>query len=82
MSDKRFLTNTDFNKALPAEVSALFKVVGLKKKSSTNIHFTKYGDVNFKTISIAKAKQLVKLKFPYLVAKPIAKTKEPEDNGE
>jgi len=62
----KYLSVADFNKALPADVKAIVKVVDLEKQTSTRILFAKYGVVDFSKLSIAKANLLLAQGFPYL----------------
>ena len=70
------LTNKDYNKALPGETAKLFKVVSMGKRTSTKILFSKYGMVDFTTLSVQYAQRLVNKGFPYLEAIPAKKTEE------
>ena len=69
MSAPKYLTTKDFNKALPAEVAALFEVTGLEKRNSTCIVFHQYGTVNFAALTLARANQLMAQGFPHLQPK-------------
>lgn len=50
----------DLNSLLPADTKELFQIVKLEKESSSRIVFHKFGEVDFKTLSIPSAEQLVK----------------------
>jgi hypothetical protein len=68
MSDKQ-PKGLDLNKALPAETAEQFKVVGLETRQSTKVVSPKYGEVDFKTLSIKTAESLIKKGFPFIVKK-------------
>ncbi len=59
----------DLNKVLPAETAEKFKVEGLETRQSTKVVFPKYGEVDFKTLSIKTAEALIKKGFPFIVKK-------------
>lgn len=59
----------DFNKVLPAETAAEYKISGLDKNQSTKIFFPKYGTIDFKTLSVKKAEHLVKVGAPFISKK-------------
>ena len=67
-TEKHF-TDAMLTKLLPEDVQAKYKVVNIGKRSTNSIYMPKFGVVRFTDISIKKAEQLVKLKFPYLVPK-------------
>ena len=50
----------DLNKVLPAETAEQYKVVGLETRQSTKVVFAKFGEVDFKTLSIKSAEALIK----------------------
>jgi hypothetical protein len=75
-----YKTNSDFNKALPAETAKLFKVVGMKKRTSLKLVWPKWGVVDFQNLSVARATQLVNMKFPFL--SPLQPPKKTTDKGE
>lgn len=62
----RHLTSADFNKALPKEVAEKYKVVNVGKRTTLAFYHTVFGKVNFRTMTIHRADQLYKMKFPYL----------------
>ena len=66
------LTPVDFNKALPAETAEKFTItsdIGKGKHGSLKIFFAKHGEVDFTTLSVARAEQLVKQKASFIQAK-------------
>lgn len=65
----KYLTNSDMTAMLPKATAEKYKVVNLNKRTTGAFVHAKYGAINFKTLSLAKASQLLKLKFPYLEAK-------------
>lgn len=75
MSEKgKHHTATDLNKLLPKETAELYQIVNIGKRSSTAIYHPKYGSVDFKTLSVAKAQNLMKLKAPFIELKATPKT--------
>lgn len=68
-----YITNSQINKALPAETGKVFRVVGLSKRTSTRIVFAAFGEVNFGTLSLKYAIRLEKMGFPYLERIPTKK---------
>lgn len=76
MSEKKEKTLAElredaFNKKqaswLPDKTRELFKLQGIDEGSSPRKYYPGFGEINFTKLSIAKAEQLVKMKFPYLV---------------
>ena len=65
MSKPQYLGSKQLNALLPTETAQRYKVVGLEKQLSSRI-ITKHGEVNFKTISVERAAQLVKQGFPHI----------------
>jgi len=59
----------DFNKVLPAATADQYKIKGLEKQQSTKIVFHKHGTVDFKTLSLERAAQLVKQGAPFIEKK-------------
>ena len=59
----------DLNSQLPEEVSKLYKVVKLGKRSSTRFMSPDFGIIDLKTISLKKVEQLIKSKCPYFESK-------------
>ncbi len=68
MAKKKKYTKAEVSAMLPEKVAEKFEIVDIEFGSSRKV-FPKFGEVNFKTISEAKAEQLVKMKFPYLKKK-------------
>lgn len=66
-SDEKHYTDASLNKVLPEDVKAVYKVVNIGKRSTKSIYLPKFGIIQFDKISLKKAEQLVKNKFPYLV---------------
>jgi hypothetical protein len=65
-----YVTEADANNALPKEVSEQFKIVNWgDNRTSTKFYDRKFGEINLRTMSLAKAKQLVKKKCSFLEAK-------------
>lgn len=65
------LTVDDFNKVLPKEVAEKFAVTShIGKRSSTRVLFHKYGLVDFKSITLKRAIQLVQQGAPFIEVKP------------
>lgn len=78
MSDKKkYLSVSEMNKALPANVAERFSINDkIGNRTSTRSVFAKYGEVDFKTMSLARAEQLVKLQAPFITEKaktPVSK---------
>lgn len=68
MSKETYISAKDLNKVLPEATAAEFEVVGLEKRTSTKV-MSIHGEVDFTTLSVHRARQLVKNKFPHLKAK-------------
>ena len=67
---KKYVSLKEANAALPSEVAEKFEITNWSnKRTSTKVFYPKFGEVNFKTISVNRAAQLVKLNFPLLKAK-------------
>lgn len=62
-------TASDLNKLLPKATAEKYKIVNTGKRSSTTVYYPKFGVIDFKTLSVAKAKHLVKLKAPFIEEK-------------
>lgn len=62
------LNKKELDSWLPEKVAERFSVEGVVKGSSKKM-YPKFGIVDFKTISLARAEQLVKMEFPYLKKK-------------
>jgi len=60
------LTSAEFNSILPADTAKIYEVVGLSNRTSTRLMTAKHGEIDFSTLSPARAAQLVSQKFPYL----------------
>jgi len=60
----------DFNKVLPKETAELYKIKGLEKNQSTRIVFDKIGLVDFATLKVEDAKNLIKKGATFIVEKP------------
>jgi hypothetical protein len=65
MSKPKYLGSKQFNSLLPSETAQRYRVVGLEKQLSSRI-ITKHGEVNFKTMSLSRAAQLVKQGYPHI----------------
>lgn len=57
MAKKQF----DMNKVLPEETRELFTVRLERNRNVTKVHFAKYGEVDFKKLSVRAAQNLVNL---------------------
>lgn len=68
-AEKKTVNYVNFSNILPKDVKEKYKVVGLTKKTSGRIFIPKFGEINFRTISLKKADSLVKRGFPYLAKK-------------
>jgi len=66
---EKYLTNSDFNKALPKETADRYKVVGMTKRNSLRVSYAKFGLVDFRSLSLKHAEHLYNQKFPYLEKK-------------
>lgn len=71
MADKaKFLSASDLNKVLPTAVAERFQINSkIDKIASTRSVFAKHGTVDFKTLSLARAEQLVKQQAPWIEEK-------------
>lgn len=69
MSKGSYITLAQANKALPESTSASFEIVNFEKRTSTRFYSAKYGLVDLKKLSVARAKQLVALKAPFIKEK-------------
>ena len=69
MSKKGYYSASDLNKLLPAETALKFKIVNTQKRTSTVMVHAIFGRVDFKTLSIARATQLLKQKAPFIEEK-------------
>lgn len=66
-STQKYVTKSAAEKVMSKDVLEAFKLVNWpKKRTSTKIFHSKFGEIDFKTMSLTRAKQLVKLGFPYL----------------
>lgn len=75
MTKKTHYSASDLSKVLPKEVSDLYKVVKLSKRSTAAIVVGNFGKINFKTLTLKKAEYLVKNGFPFLEKLPTKKSK-------
>lgn len=65
MSSPKYYGSKEFNKLLPLETAQRYKVVKLEKQNSEKLN-TKYGIIDFKTLSVSRAAQLVKHGCPWI----------------
>ena len=64
----------DLNSILPSETKEKFQIINLEKVTSTHIRFHKFGAVNFKTLSVPRSEQLLKMGADWIErVKPKAK---------
>lgn len=69
MSKKKYITNSQANKALSKSVSEHFEIGELGNKQSLKWTDHKYGKIDLKGMSLARAENLVKSGCPYLKRK-------------
>lgn len=77
---EKYLTNSDFNKALPKDTAEKFKVIGMNKRTSLRMNFAVFGTIDFRTLTLKQAEQLLNKKFPRL--ERVSKTKKSEKADE
>ena len=80
MSEAKYLSVKDLNKVLPEATAAEFEVVNLEKRTSTKI-MTIHGEVDFTTLTVQRARQLVNRKVPFLKVKETSKTSTTKANA-
>jgi hypothetical protein len=78
MIEINYLTLEELNAALPKSTAQKFKVVNMEKRTSTKIFSAIYGEIDFKTLTVAQAGMLVKKGANFLqeIVSKTPKTKE------
>lgn len=66
MEKSKHYTATDLNKVLPKETAEKYKLVNIGKRSTKRTYYPQFGVIDFSTLSLAKAKDLVKRKAPFI----------------
>lgn len=80
--DKRYISVAELNNALPTAVSEKYVInEKIGNRSSTVTVFNKYGKVDFKNLSLARAAQLVGQGAPFISEKPQKSAKIDESKG-
>lgn len=62
----------NLNRVLPAATAAKYTVTPSDNQKSTRVVFHLYGEVDFKTLSVHRAAQLVKMGAPFIKEKTVA----------
>mgnify|MGYP000675213569 CR=1 FL=1 len=68
MEKGKYISISELNKALPKATAEKYQLVNLGKRTSTRIFHPVHGVIDFKTLSIDRAKQLVKANAPFIQA--------------
>lgn len=70
MAKKSSTSTSPLNKVLPKETAALYRIIGLKDNTTTRMVHVKYGEIDFKRLSVKKAEALVKRGADFIEAVP------------
>lgn len=74
MDKGKHMSTSDLNKVLPKATAEQYKLVNLGKRTSTRIFNAKHGVVDFKSLSVARAQQLVDAGAPFIELKKTPKS--------
>jgi len=69
MATDKHLESADYNKAIPKVTAEKFKIVNMKNRTSMVVEFPVFGKIDFRTLSVRRAEQLVAQKAPFIEKK-------------
>jgi hypothetical protein len=69
---KKKSNSLNLNRVLPAETAAKYTVTPSENQKSTRVVYHLYGEVDFRTMSVHRAAQLVKMGAPFIKEKTVA----------
>jgi hypothetical protein len=62
----QYLTNAQLTALMPDDTRKSYEACGSQKRTTGSALYTKYGEVNYATMTPATAESLLKRGFPYL----------------